>query len=113
MLAAPRRVGKTSFARRLIDTLSSKGWNTIFIDLEEITSIDHFFNAFYGELVKLPETKAVEKVKAKMKKWLSGVDLSGRVAPVMAEPSIATPNQGPSPFPDVRSPATWPGVVVL
>jgi len=48
MLAAPRRVGKTSFATRLIDTLSSKGWNTIFIDLEEITSIDHFFNAFYS-----------------------------------------------------------------
>ena len=84
MLAAPRRVGKTSFARRLIDTLSSKGWNTIFIDLEEITSIDHFFNAFYGELVKLPETKAVEKVKAKMKKWLSGVDLSTTGLPVKA-----------------------------
>jgi len=73
MLAAPRRVGKTSFATRLIDTLSSKGWNTIFIDLEEITSIDHFFNAFYSELVTLPETKVSEKVKVKMKKWLSGV----------------------------------------
>ena len=84
MLAAPRRVGKTSFARRLIDTLSSKGWNTIFIDLEEITSIDHFFYAFYGELVKLPETKAVEKVKAKMKKWLSGVELSTTGLPVKA-----------------------------
>ena len=84
MLAAPRRVGKTSFARRLIDTLSSKGWNTIFIDLEEITSIDHFFNTFYGELVKLPETKAVEKVKAKMKKWLSGVELSTTGLPVKA-----------------------------
>lgn len=84
MLAAPRRVGKTSFARRLIDTLSSKGWNTIFIDLEDITSIDHFFNAFYGELVKLPETKAVEKVKAKMKKWLSGVELSTTGLPVKA-----------------------------
>lgn len=84
MLAAPRRVGKTSFARRLIDTLSSKGWNTIFIDLEEITSIDHFFNAFYGELVKLPEMKAVEKVKAKMKKWLSGVELSTTGLPVKA-----------------------------
>ena len=84
MLAAPRRVGKTSFARRLIDTLSSKEWNTIFIDLEEITSIDHFFNAFYGELVKLPETKAVEKVKAKMKKWLSGVELSTTGLPVKA-----------------------------
>ena len=84
MLAAPRRVGKTSFARRLIDTLSSKGWNTIFIDLEEITSIDHFFNAFYGELVKLPETKVSEKVKAKMKKWLSGVELSTTGLPVKA-----------------------------
>ena len=84
MLAAPRRVGKTPFARRLIDTLSSKGWNTIFIDLEEITSIDHFFNAFYSELVKLPETKAVEKVKAKMKKWLSGVELSTTGLPVKA-----------------------------
>ena len=84
MLAAPRRVGKTSFAKRLIDTLSSKGWNTIFIDLEEITSIDHFFNAFYGELVKLPETKAVEKVKAKMKKWLTGVEFSTTGLPVKA-----------------------------
>ena len=84
MLAAPRRVGKTSFARRLIDTLSSKGWNTIFIDLEEITSIDHFFNACYGELVKLPETKVSEKVKAKMKKWLSGVELSSTGLPVKA-----------------------------
>ena len=84
MLAAPRRVGKTSFARRLIDTLSSKGWNAIFIDLEEITSIDHFFNAFYGELVKLPETKVTEKVKAKMKKWLSGVELSTTGLPVKA-----------------------------
>lgn len=84
MLAAPRRVGKTSFARRLIDTLNSKGWNTIFIDLEEITSIDHFFNAFYGELVKLPETKVSEKVKAKMKKWLSGVELSTTGLPVKA-----------------------------
>ena len=84
MLAAPRRVGKTSFARRLIDTLSSKGWNTIFIDLEEITSIDHFFSAFYGELVKLPETKVSEKVKAKMKKWLSGVELSTTGLPVKA-----------------------------
>ena len=92
MLAAPRRVGKTSFARRLIDTLSSKGWNTIFIDLEEITSIDHFFNAFYGELVKLPETKVSEKVKAKMKKWLSGVELSTTGLPVKATVKMESSN---------------------
>lgn len=92
MLAAPRRVGKTSFARRLIDMLSSKGWNTIFIDLEEITSIDHFFNAFYGELVKLPETKVSEKVKAKMKKWLSGVELSTTGLPVKATVKMESSN---------------------
>ena len=46
MLAAPRRVGKTSFARRLKDVQSAKGWNTIFIDLEEINSVTHFFPDF-------------------------------------------------------------------
>ena len=44
MLAAPRRVGKTSFAKRLMEVQSAKGWNTIFVDLEEITNTEHFFN---------------------------------------------------------------------
>ena len=43
MLAAPRRVGKTSFARRLKDVQSAKGWNTIFIDYD-IDSAVHLFN---------------------------------------------------------------------
>ena len=33
MLAAPRRVGKTSFAKRLMDVQCAKGWNTIFIEV--------------------------------------------------------------------------------
>ena len=56
MLAAPRRVGKTSFAKRLMEVQSAKGWNTIFIDLEEITNTEHFFKAFYDELMTLPES---------------------------------------------------------
>ena len=84
MLAAPRRVGKTSFARKIMDDLYIKGWNTIFIDLEEITSVDHFFKAFYDELMKLPETKVAERVKGKMKKWLSGVELATTGLPIKA-----------------------------
>ena len=84
MLAAPRRVGKTSFARRLKDVQSAKGWNTIFIDLEEINSVTHFFRAFHNELMKLPEASLTDKVKTKMKKWLSGIEMSTNGLPVKA-----------------------------
>lgn len=84
MLAAPRRVGKTSFARRLMDIQSEKGWNTIFIDLEEITSITHFFKAFHEELMKLPEVNLTDKVKSKMKKWFSGIEFSAQLGSVQA-----------------------------
>ena len=84
MLAAPRRVGKTSFARRLMDIQSAKGWNTIFIDLEEITSITHFFKAFHEELMKLPEVNLTDKVKSKIKKWFSGIEFSAQAGSVQA-----------------------------
>ena len=84
MLAAPRRVGKTSFAKRLMDLQSAKGWNTIFIDLEEITSIDHLFKAFHDELMTLPEVRMTDKVMSKVKKWVSGLELSTQAGPVQA-----------------------------
>ena len=84
MLAAPRRVGKTSFAKRLIDVQCAKGWNTIFIDLEEITSINHFFKAFHDELMALPEVRMTDKVMSKVKKWVSGLELSTQAGPVQA-----------------------------
>ena len=84
MLAAPRRVGKTSFARRLMEVQEAKGWNTVFIDLEEITSVDHFFKAFHDELMKLPETSLTDKVTAKMKKWFSKMELSSSGLPIKA-----------------------------
>lgn len=84
MLAAPRRVGKTSFAKRLIDVQCAKGWNTIFIDLEEITSINHFFKAFHDELMALPEVRMTDKVMSKVKKWASGLELSTQAGPVQA-----------------------------
>lgn len=84
MLAAPRRVGKTSFAKRLMDVQGAKGWNTIFIDLEEITSINHFFKAFHDELMALPEVRMTDKVMSRVKKWVSGLELSTQAGPVQA-----------------------------
>ena len=84
MLAAPRRVGKTSFAKRLMDVQGAKGWNTIFIDLEQITNINHFFKAFHDELMALPEVRMTDKVMSKVKKWVSGLELSTQAGPVQA-----------------------------
>ena len=91
MLAAPRRVGKTSFARKLMDTLKAKGWNTIFVDLEEINSIPHFFKAFHDELMKLPEASLTDKVRAMMKKWIPGIELSTPGLPVKTTVKIGSP----------------------
>ena len=92
MLAAPRRVGKTSFAKRLMEVQSAKGWNTIFIDLEEITNTEHFFKAFYDELMTLPEAKLKDKITSGLKKWLSGMEISTANLPVKATVKIGAPS---------------------
>lgn len=89
MLAAPRRVGKTSFAKRLMEIQAQKGWNTIFVDLEEITNMDGFFAAIYEALLKLPEVDVSEKIGAKIKKWFSGLELSVPTAVLSAKLSLA------------------------
>ena len=92
MLAAPRRVGKTSFAKRLMEVQSAKRWNTIFIDLEEITNTEHFFKAFYDELMTLPEAKLKDKITSGLKKWLSGVEISTANLSVKATVKIGAPS---------------------
>ncbi|MDR0506559.1 MAG: ATP-binding protein [Dysgonamonadaceae bacterium] len=53
ILAAPRRVGKTSFARKMIEKVSEKGWNAYYIDLEksptEADFVKHFLKELKGE----------------------------------------------------------------
>ncbi len=42
VLSAPRRIGKTSFAKRLLEEKQSKGWNCVYIDLEGVRTQDEF-----------------------------------------------------------------------
>ena len=42
LISAPRRIGKSSFAKHLIADKMEKGWKCVYIDLEETTNEDGF-----------------------------------------------------------------------
>ena len=42
LLSAPRRIGKSSLAKRLIEEKKQQGWKCVYIDLEEITTEEGF-----------------------------------------------------------------------
>ena len=42
LLSAPRRIGKSSLAKKLIDEKKKQGWKCVYIDLEETDSEDGF-----------------------------------------------------------------------
>jgi hypothetical protein len=49
LLSAPRRVGKTSFSKELIKRAEKKGWKTLYLDLEGITTASEFVKLFKKE----------------------------------------------------------------
>lgn len=46
LLSAPRRVGKTSFAKKMIEELEKEGWTGFFMNLESIYEEGTFINNF-------------------------------------------------------------------
>ena len=60
LLSAPRRVGKTSFSKKVLKYAEEKGWKTLYLDLEGIST--------ESELVKL------FKEKLKSEKWWNKVE---------------------------------------
>jgi uncharacterized protein len=50
---SPRRVGKTSFALKLLDKAKQEGWNTISINLEGISSEQDFIKIFIDKVKDL------------------------------------------------------------
>ncbi len=52
ILSAPRRVGKSSFAKKLLNTAKNEGWNTLEINLEEIKSEEGFVKKFIEQLTE-------------------------------------------------------------
>jgi len=88
MLSAPRRVGKTSFARKLLTCMKEQGWNTIFLNLEGINSVPAFFQTIYNELLELPNIKKHQQLVAKIKQAIERylpTELSASVAGIGAK----------------------------
>lgn len=49
VLSAPRRIGKSSFAKRLVEDKAKEGWTCVYIDLEGIQSQDEFLNTLISK----------------------------------------------------------------
>jgi uncharacterized protein len=80
ILSAPRRVGKSSLAKKILKQAKGEGWNTLEINLEEIKSEEGFLKVFISQLQK---EDWWEKTKSKssdlIESLLSGIKLSGEV----------------------------------
>lgn len=78
VLSAPRRVGKSSLAKKVLQQAKDAGWNSMEINLEEIKSEEGFLKVFIKELQKQDWW---EKTKGKsselIEALLSGFKLSG------------------------------------
>ncbi len=60
-LSAPRRIGKSSFAKRLIEEKQAAGWKCVYIDLEGVRTRDEFLQILIDEFNKSEVwTKALE-----------------------------------------------------
>jgi len=52
LIVAPRRVGKSSFAKRLIKEARSLSWNGAYVDVQEVRTEIEFFEVFFDTLDK-------------------------------------------------------------
>ena len=82
MLAAPRRVGKTSFARMIMSQMGDMGWNSVFIDLEGLSDVGGFFNAIHKALLELPNVGKSQQVFNYIKNHIPNINLSANIAGV-------------------------------
>jgi len=77
LLAAPRRVGKTSFAKKLIVMAEDENWRTLEINLEGITSELQFIKVFINGLQNMTWWKSVSSTVANsVASILEQIDLS-------------------------------------
>lgn len=52
VLSAPRRIGKSSFAKKLVEDKKKDGWNCVYIDLEGVQSQEEFINILINKFEK-------------------------------------------------------------
>jgi AAA+ ATPase superfamily predicted ATPase len=68
LLSAPRRIGKSSFAKRLIEDKKVLGWKCVYIDLEEIRDENGFVQLIVNSFT---ESQILRKTDDGLSKGLS------------------------------------------
>jgi hypothetical protein len=77
LLAAPRRVGKTSFAKKLLVTAEKNGWRTMELNLEGIISEQQFVRFFVQGLETMTWWKNVSSIiRNRISGLLDNIDVS-------------------------------------
>ena len=78
MLSAPRRVGKTSFARKMLEKAETRGWKTLWLDLQATGkgSEIEFIRLLKKEL---NSERWWGKASGELRTWLDGITLDGIV----------------------------------
>lgn len=82
ILAAPRRVGKTSFSKKMMERAKQEGWATLYMDLESVHTEDAFAALFVEELQK---TSKWETFKGLIN---NVIDTIGQIKPTLSNGTI-------------------------
>ena len=91
VLSAPRRIGKSSFAKRLVKEKSEQGWKCVYIDLEKTQSESQFLHTL---IAKFEQSGIWSKAAKTAGSFLSGVLESIKsIGPVNVELSNLIPSK--------------------
>lgn len=91
VLAAPRRVGKSSFAKKLLEKAREVGWKVMYIDIEAASSEKEFVKLFSAELA---ESNIFRKAGEWLVDCLSGINVEFEAGQVGAKLSWKEKKEG-------------------
>jgi AAA+ ATPase superfamily predicted ATPase len=90
ILSAPRRIGKSSFAKRLVEDKKTAGWSCVYIDLEGIQSQDEFLSTLISKFDKSKIwTQAAEVAGGFINRIIEGVKGIGPVKLDFSRPDVS------------------------
>lgn len=90
VLSAPRRIGKSSFAKKLIEEKKSQGWKCVYIDLEGIQTQDEFLKLLVDKFNNSKIwTQAAVAAEGLIDRLMSGIKEIGPIKLDFSKPEIA------------------------
>ena len=77
LLSAPRRVGKSSFSKKMLQLAEESGWKVLYIDLQGIGSEEQFVKLFINKLKSEKKWDVFEGTFSKLIKTIDEIEVAG------------------------------------